>query len=722
MDKDRYVEQELFRLTKFWLSFGLTLGAFVFVSLSILDYFVTPDNFLKFLSYRLVCAFFMFLMFLFNRKSTNKISQNILLVLAIIVASSTVELMILSYGGHQSTYYAGMIITVIFLLGITPLPFKMSLFLVSITYSIYLFPILIFDHIINMQLFISNNAFLLSIVNIALIWRYLSQRSITNELSLQYELNEKNKKLEDHSTQLEELVQERTKELKKSESMLKKSESMLRSLFKYATDGIIIMDGSGKIIDVNQKACDIYGFDKDAVVGSNIKLLETDKDNSLFRERMQRILNGESLLFETRHYRKDRGKVSLEVTAKAIEVEGNVLIQSFIRDITEKKMLQEQLLQAQKMESIGALAGGIAHNFNNLLTAILGNAELLHEHSHLDDKPKKRIKNIENTAKKAGMLVSKLLSFARKDRFELIPLNLNDVINDSVLFEGTLGRKIKIKMNLSDDLPTIEGDHNQIEQVIMNLIVNARDAMPDGGLITITTSTIEVKKDALDIPAYIMPGKYVLLTVSDTGCGIPKETTNRIFEPFFTTKEKDKGTGLGLATVYGIIKDHKGYITVQSEVGKGSTFDIYLPVSGKTVYEVSKPELSSLEGYENILVVDDEEDVLDFIKDVLETHGYKVMPTNNPLFAIDIFNNLSNEIHLVITDIVMPLMEGKELIGNLRTIKPDIKIIAVSGYSEEVIDKDKLMIDAFIKKPFEGSQMLSTVRCILDAKIRNLPL
>jgi CheY-like chemotaxis protein len=374
------------------------------------------------------------------------------------------------------------------------------------------------------------------------------------------------------------------------------------------------------------------------------------------------------------------------------------------------------------MESVGSLAGGIAHNFNNILTAILGYSELLLEFSNLDDVSKQRVRNIESSARKAGVMVSKLLSFARRESHEVLPLNLNDIINDSVkLLEGVLDKRIGLKINLSDNIPIIEGDPNQLEQVIMNLMVNARDAMPDGGLITINTKLGDVGGDRRDLPAYIVPGRYAVLTVADTGCGIAKEVINRIFDPFFTTKEKGKGTGLGLATVYGIVKDHKGYISVQSEVGQGTSFDIYLPASGKIARKFAKPQIASVEGNENILLVDDDKDVLNLVKDILENHGYNVMPVDNSLNAVDIFRNRADKIQLVITDIVMPLMEGNELIKILREIKPDIKIVVISGYSDETINKDS-GIDAFLKKPFEGNELLSTIRRILDRGIRSLPL
>jgi two-component system cell cycle sensor histidine kinase/response regulator CckA len=720
MDKEKYIQEELSILLRSLFPLLAFAGASTDILLSILDYFVTPENFSKFFIYRLITAFLTIILYFIWRLKKGKNFQYIFIILGFLITAAMVELMILSFGGHQSIYYVGIGVILAFFLGFLPISLGFAALIAGLLYALYLIPIIILDDIVNVRTFINNNIFLITFALGGLTWRYFNQKLLIKKISLEYDLSKDKEQLETYSTKLEDLVDERTKNLKESESRLRESESKLRSLFEHATDGIMILDRDGKILDANKEACEIHGFDKDALVGANIELLDTNKNKSLFKERIERILNGGSLLFEAQHYRKDGSKVSLEVTANAIETDGNVLIQSFLRDITEKKKLQEQLLQSQKMESIGALAGGVAHNFNNILTAILGNAELLQEHSDIDNIFKKRVNSIESSAKKAGMLVSKLLSFARKDIYEIIPLNLSDIINETLLFEDVLGKKIRINADLQDNIPTIEGDRNQLEQVIMNLVVNARDAMPDGGLIAIKTSEIKAE-DHHDLPAYIMPGRYILLTISDTGCGIPKEITNRIFEPFFTTKERGKGTGLGLATVYGIIKEHKGHITVKSEAGKGTTFEVYLPVSGKPIYAPVTPRLFSLDGHENILVVDDEEDVLDYIKDILENHGYKVMSTNNPLFAIDIFKELSGEIELVITDNIMPLMEGKELIKNLKAIKPDIRIVAVSGYSDDGIPKDKAMIDAFIKKPFEGSHLLSTVRSILDTGIRNLP-
>jgi PAS domain S-box-containing protein len=536
-----------------------------------------------------------------------------------------------------------------------------------------------------------------------------------SELSLQYDIDQQKDKLKTYSSQLEQLVQERTKELSISEKWY-------RSIFDNATDGVIVLDKNGIIVNVNQKACEIHGFERDALIGINVELLEPASGKKNHEEIMARILGGETLMYETEHYRKDGSKVSLEISSKAIEIGGEIYLQSFYRDITEKKRIQDQLMQSQKMESVGSLAGGIAHNFNNILTAILGYSELLLEFSALDETSKQRVKSIESSARKAGVMVSKLLSFARREAHEVFPLNINDIINDSVkLFEGVLNKRIGLKVDLHNAIPTIEGDPNQLEQVIMNLMVNARDAMPDGGLISIMTDVREIGNIAIDMPSGIVPGRYIELTVTDTGCGIPKGVLNRIFDPFFTTKEKGKGTGLGLATVYGIVKDHKGYISVQSEEGKGASFSLFFPVAGKVIRHAAETRQLVVDGNENILVADDDRDVLNFIKDILEAHGYKVIPVNNPLTAVDTFRSLSGRIHLVITDIVMPLMAGDVLIKTLRELKPDIKIIVVSGFSDEAVQREKLA-DIFIKKPFESIELLTAVRQLLDAGIRQSPL
>lgn len=582
LNREIFIHHELEKQVKFWGSFALVAGAIVFMSLSILDYFITPQNFFKFLLYRSVASFLLMVLFLVYRRDCSPFLQKMIIVFAAVLTSATVQLMILSFGGHQSSYYAGLIITIVFMLGVIPISFGMALIVVSVSYSIYLLPILIFDPITNVNVFINNNAFLIATFMIALVWRFLGQRSLMNQFGLQYDLDQERSKLRLYSTELENMVQERTKHLSISEKWY-------RAIFDNATDGIVIFDTNGVIINVNQRACDISGLGREALIGTHIQQLEGNDNREHHQERITRILNSESLIYEIKIFRNDGSRAIVEVSSKAIAIEDITYIQSFYRDITEKKTIQEQLIHSQKMESVGILAGGIAHNFNNILAAILGYADLLLEFSDLDAVSRQRVHNIEKSARKAGGMISQMLRFARREAHEVVPLNLHDAINDSIkIFEGAARKNIRLRLNLEASAPMLSGDPNQIEQIVMNLLVNASDAMPEGGVITISTRLVHIEADRGKTPVYILPGRYVVLSVSDTGTGIPQDSLNKIFDPFFTTKEKGKGTGLGLATVYGIVKDHKGYIDVQSDSEKGTTFDIYFPAIERTGKRVAK--------------------------------------------------------------------------------------------------------------------------------------
>lgn len=711
-NKEQYIQEQLNIISKYFTDILLSLGAAAIMSLSILDYFAMPQHFSTFLKYRLIASSIYLLLFIIYRKL--KKFPIIFVTLATITVSLMVEVMVLSSGGHKSPYYVGMIIIFVYLFGILPISLKTSLFLVSLIYSIYLLPILLFDKITDLNIFMNNNIFLIFIMCCIIIWRYINFKVHIKKLSLEYDLSKEKEKLTRYSTQLEVLVQERTRDYQISEAWY-------RSIFDNATDAIIITDKDWKIIRVNNKFFEIYGFDSTSINNVHIDLIEFSNNKEEVEKRKQRILNGETILYETIHFKKNTEKINVEVSAKALDIRGNLQIIHFCRDITEKKKTQEQLLQSQKMESIGALTGGIAHNFNNILTAILGNSELLLEFSNLDEVSKKRVKNIEAASRKAGVMVSKLLSFARKDSTEKVLFNLNDIINDSAnLFDGVLDKRIGVKINLDENIPFIEGEPNQIEQVIMNLVVNAKDAMPDGGLIEIKTKLTELDDKSI-IPQNVLPGKYVVMSVSDTGTGIPEEIRPKIFDPFFTTKEKGKGTGLGLATVYGIVRDHNGYVSVNTEVGKGTCFNIYIPASDKLSYHLRRSSHQVFDGFENILLIDDDKDVLQFIKDLLENHGYTVIAENNPLNAINLFKHQNKNIHLVITDIMMPLMDGKEVILSLKNIRKDIKILAISGYLEKPLTDLNLTIDAYLKKPFEKNEMLSTVRNLLDFSKKSSP-
>ncbi len=580
-------------------------------------------------------------------------------------------------------------------------------------YGIYLLPILILDKITNFRIFINNTVFLTAAAVTGLAWRYYNYTLLIKKLSLEYELAKDKGQLEMYSRKLEDLVEERTKDLHKSEQWH-------RSLFENATDGIVVLDKNGVILNTNGKACEMHGFSREALLGTHIKLLEDAGNTEKMAERMRRILAGESLVFETRHNKKDGNSIDLEVSAKAITIGEELFIQSFYRDITERKKFQEHLSQSQKMESIGVLAGGIAHDFNNILTAILGHAEIIRKNSVLDVKSTNSLGVIEDASRRAGRMISRLLGFARKSKYEIVPLYLNDVVYDTLkLLERVIDKNIEMRVELDSHLPPIQGDTNHIEQIVMNLIINARDAMPKGGGIVIKTSVVDVVQGMPDVPAYILPGEYVVFSLSDTGTGIPKDIINRIFEPFFTTKERGKGTGLGLSMVYGAVKEHKGYITVASEPGAGTLFTIYLPASRKAALAREKELLTPVGGNETLLIVDDEKETLNAVQEALTGHGYKTFAMSDSPSALSIFKKIPQEIALVITDIAMPQMDGMELIRQIKEIKPEIKILAMSGHTKYIADKDGIReIDGFLKKPFESPYLLSVVRRILDAKAK----
>ncbi len=714
-DKEIYVEQEILKILQHWGGIALIGGAAVFLLLSLLDYFVTPENFLRFLTYRLGAAFLFICIYYLNKQKTNKLYQISIFIVGTLIASITVELMVLSFGAHQSIYYAGIIITLIFCLGFLPLfSIKTTVALAAITYLTYLLPILVLDNITNLKVFINNNVFLLATASIGIFWRYYNDSLVQKNLSLEYDLSKDKEQLEKYSLHLEDLVAVRTQDLNKSEQWH-------RSLFENATDGIVILDKNGVIVKTNEKACEMHGFNSETLVGTHIKLLEdTGSNKEKMVERMRRILAGETLVYETRHNKKDGAAIDLEVSAKSITIDNETFIQSFYRDITERKKLQEHLSQSQKMESIGVLAGGIAHDFNNILTAILGHAEIIRRNSVLDVKSTNSLGVIEDASRRAGRMISRLLGFARKSKYEFVPLQLNDVVYDTLkLLERVIDKNIELTVELDSHIAPILGDTNQIEQIVMNLIINARDAMPKGGRIVIKTSAVDVGQGMPNIPAYILPGEYVMLSLSDTGLGIPKDTINKIFEPFFTTKERGKGTGLGLSMVYGAVKEHKGYITVASEPGAGTLFSIYLPASHTAALVQKQESLNSVGGNETLLIVDDEKTTLNTVQETLASHGYKTFAISDSPSALSIFKKIPQEIALVITDIAMPHMDGMELIRQIKEIKPEIKIIAMSGHAKYIADKDGIReIDGFMKKPFESPYLLSVVRRILDAKTR----
>ncbi len=686
---------------------GLLLYATIGIMLlSILDFFATPEMFKLFFLYRVVAAslyFALYLLFKIIRR------YNLLFVLAAaLIISVMVELMVFATGGHQSPYYAGMIIVFIFLFGLLPVSLKVSTGIAAGIYGVYVLPIIALDTITEPRIFLNNNIFLLAAIFGGILWRYFNYKLLVQNLYLQFDLEEQKKHLEIYSLQLQSLVDDRTKELSRSNKWH-------QALFENATDGIVVLDRNGIIVNANERACEMHGFSKEALVGSHSSLLEVEENRNAAAERLQHLLQGESLVYETVHFKKNGSRISLEVSSRAIPIYDEVFIQSFQRDITEKKKIQEHLFQSQKMDSIGMLAGGIAHDFNNVLTAILGYTDLIRRDVGADEKVLGRLSVIENAARKAGRMVAQLLGFSRKSEIELVPFNINDVVNDTVkLLERVIDKRIVVRLQLAENLPTVSGDMNKFEQVLMNFVVNARDAMPYGGIITVTSTAIDARPGVAGVPPYIPAGRYVVLSVADTGVGIPEEIQRKIFEPFYTTKERGKGTGLGLAMVYGVVTEHKGFVTVQSKISQGTTFTVYLPVSATATPATRRQAVLPVHGNETILLVDDDESVLNYIKAELEKNGYKVIATTNPMSAIDAYSKMSREIALVITDVVMPLIDGRELMKRIAEMNPKARFLTISAYSQHSEQGDDISPDIFLQKPFDAQEVLSAVRRILD--------
>lgn len=422
---------------------------------------------------------------------------------------------------------------------------------------------------------------------------------------------------------------------------------------------------------------------------------------------------------EYRIRRKDGKEIWLSDTGAVVQgSDSHPVMEGILVDITDRKALETQLQQSRKLEAIGRLAGGIAHDFNNLLTIISGYTELALSRPNLPREVHGDIERIDNAAARAAALVRQLLAFSRKQVLQPKVLDLNKiVIGLDSLLRRLMDERIEMVTSVSDGIGRVKADPAQLEQVIMNLVVNARDAMPNGGRLTIETSNVDLDSAYAMDHVPVKPGRYVMLAVSDTGVGMDQQTVAQIFEPFFTTKEGGRGTGLGLSTVYGIVKQSGGYVWVYSEPGKGSTFKVYLPHAVEPAEEAA-PALASLpehRGSETILVVEDEEAVLELIQEVLSEKGYHVIPADTPDHAEEIAANYNGELHLLLTDVIMPRTSGRELASRVAERRPGIRVLFMSGYTDNVITTGGMLEKglAFLQKPFSPAALLQKVREVL---------
>jgi signal transduction histidine kinase/CheY-like chemotaxis protein len=609
MKKDEYIRKRLDDNFRLWLERASLWGCFLFLSLAGLDYLATPENFSRFLLYRVIVS----LLLIGGYFPTKRIPGRHLPSLAFVMVfccATAIELMILHFGGHESPYYVGMILLGISVVGFVPARFLFHVVIASTIYAVYLVPILLTESIAGHRDFLISNTFMVLIFSTMLLMRYLSGKALVAELGLQYDLGQ-------YREHLELIVEERTAELMNAVKDLKKE------------------------IAARQK--------------------------------------GEA----------------------------------------ERQRLQAQLLQAQKMESIGRLAGGVAHDFNNILTAILSYAELslmkLPEHDPL----RGHLISIQEASEKAATLTHQLLAFSRRQVLEMKVVNLNDVIRGlAKMLMRMIGEDMLLEFRTGAVAGFVRADEGQIEQVLMNLALNARDAMPSGGRLLIETADVAPDDAVLRSLGVADPGQYVMLSVTDSGAGMSDEVRERIFEPFFTTKELGRGTGLGLATVYGIVKQHGGHIIVDSEPGKGTVFRILLPITAAPgPQQAAEPSGPLPTGAETVLVVEDDELVRGLIDEVLAPLGYRVLITASGDDALKTSDSFPGPVDLLLTDVVMPGMNGRQLAEVMRTRRPGIKVLFMTGYTQDALSTQGILEPgvALIHKPLRPGTLARQIRQVLDS-------
>jgi PAS domain S-box-containing protein len=512
-----------------------------------------------------------------------------------------------------------------------------------------------------------------------------------------------------------------TIENKKNELALRRSEAQYRSLVQSSVYGIYRSSLEGKFLDVNPALIAMLGYDS----AKEVLALDPRNDVFVWAEDQARVIEefrhaGRMDGIEVKWKRKNGNAITVRISGRAVSSvdEPAEVLEAIAEDVTERHVLEDQFRQAQKMEAVGRLAGGIAHDFNNLLVVIGGYTEVLLAGLDQEHPLQAKARAIQQASERATTLTRQLLAFSRKQLLELKVVDVNTIVGEMErLLRPLIGEEVELATALAADAGHARADAGQLEQVLMNLVVNAKDAMPNGGRIELRTENVVLRETCRGEQVFIRPGDYVVLSVSDNGLGMDRETQSRIFEPFFTTKEKGKGTGLGLSTVYGIVKQSGGYVLVQSEVGTGTTFSIYLPrVDEKADVHVAAPALrTAAGGTETVLLVEDEESVRQLVRETLEVKGYRVLEAENGFAGLDVAAAHEGVIDLVLTDVVMPGMNGRELAEKLVESRPQIKVLYLSGYTEDAIVREGTIESekAFLQKPFTLLNLSRKVREVL---------
>ena len=510
-------------------------------------------------------------------------------------------------------------------------------------------------------------------------------------------------------------------ERKRAEQDLLAREERFRALVEHSADAIALLDRTGTLIYASHSTERVLGYQAEEVLGRHALDLIHPDDVPAVAGRLLELQDrpGAAVVMEARYRHKDGswryGECS--VANRLSDAAVRALVLNY-REITERRRLEEQLRQAQKMEAVGRLAGGVAHDFNNVLTAIFGYADLLTEELPEGHQARGDLDEIRKAAQRASTLTRQLLAFSRQQVLQPMVLSLNDLVADvQNMLVRLVGEDVEVRLSLSPDAGNVRADAGQLQQVLLNLVVNARDAMPTGGKLLLETANADLTEQYAELHQPVIPGRYVMLAVSDTGSGMDAETKARIFEPFFTTKEQGRGTGLGLSTVYGIVKQSGVYVWVYSEPGRGTTFKLYFPrVDAPAEIPAPPRETATLTGTETILVAEDDDMLRPLAKGLLQKLGYTVLEAENAERALDLARARTGPIHLLVADVVMPGASGRELARRLAHTRPDTRVLYVSGYTDDAIVHHGMLEPGlnFLQKPFTPGALARKVREILD--------
>jgi PAS domain S-box-containing protein len=501
-----------------------------------------------------------------------------------------------------------------------------------------------------------------------------------------------------------------------AKELLKEKDKKFRLLFEdHPQPMCVIDDHLQHVVDANAAAAQLYGYSREELRGKRLSDLEADPDVP----RLENLPSRSRMPVAIWRHRTATGHViELEAAVYEIEHGGRRARLAVLLDITGRLQLEEQLRQAQKMEAVGMLAGGVAHDFNNLLTIITGYSQLILNNLGLNDPNRHSVEQIMKAGERAAALTKQLLAFSRRQVLQPRVLDLNKLVTSiSNMLQRLIGEDIDLRLVLPTDLGRVNADPGQIEQVVMNLVVNARDAMPKGGVLTLETSNINLDSNYAKAHIAVRSGPYVMIAVSDTGSGMDESTKARLFEPFFTTKGAGKGTGLGLSTVFGIVKQSGGSVEVYSEPGRGTSVKVYLPRIDQPVSLDAQVDRRSIgRGSETVLLVEDDDMVRTLVRETLERDGYRILDAPGPLEARRISDLTKEPIQLLITDVIMPKVSGRELAEQLIESRPSMKVLYMSGYTDNAVVNSGILKKevAFIQKPFTPAALAEKVREVLE--------